>query len=259
MNMDYQTVIDNISSYVSIVFILTVFATLFLFYRTVKYSESESVRKKANTIFIVMSLWLIIQSILTVNNVYSPDSNSLPPKIFLFGILPTLLIIILLFVTKTGKHFTDSLPLINLTYLNVVRIPVEIVLFWLFLYNAVPELMTFEGRNFDIIAGISSPVIAYFGITKGKLSRNTILIWNIICLGLLLNIIITSLFSAPAPFQKLAFDQPNIGVLFFPFSWLPVFIVPVILFGHLASIRQLLKSKRKRIDFNQSQTSATNK
>ncbi|MBK8984444.1 MAG: hypothetical protein IPM38_19520 [Ignavibacteria bacterium] len=236
--------IDNIPDYVSIIFIITVFAALILFYRTVKNSESESVRKKANSIFIVMSLWLIIQSILTVNNVYSPDTHSLPPKIFLFGILPAVLIIILLFVTNKGKQFTDNLPLINLTYLNVVRIPVEVVLYWLFLYKAIPELMTFEGSNFDIIAGITSPLIAYFGISKGKLSRKTVLIWNFICLGLLINIILISIFSAPAPFQKFAFDQPNIGVLFFPYSWLPVFIVPVIFFGHLASIRQLLKNKQ---------------
>jgi len=103
--------------------------------------------------------------------------------------------------------------------------------------------MTFEGRNFDILAGISAPIIAYFGLTKAKLNRQTILIWNFICLGLLINIIVNALFSAPSPIQKFAFNQPNIAILNFPYSWLPTFIVPIVLFGHLTSIRQLMKYK----------------
>ena len=66
---------------------------------------------------------------------------------------------------------------------------------------------------------------------------------NFICLVLLLNIVINALFSAPSPLQKFAFDQPNIAILNFPFSWLPTFIVPIVLFGHLTSIRQLTKIK----------------
>lgn len=52
-----------------------------------------------------------------------------------------------------------------------------------------------------------------------------------------------ALFSTPSPIQQFAFEQPNIAILNFPFSWLPTFIVPLVLFGHLASIRKLLKEK----------------
>ena len=106
----------------------------------------------------------------------------------------------------------------------------------------VPELMTFEGRNFDILAGITAPFMAYFVFEKKKLGRQTLLIWNFICLGLLANIVINALLSAPFPFQQFAFEQPNIAILNFPFSWLPTFVVPMVLFGHLVSIRQLIKN-----------------
>jgi hypothetical protein len=68
-----------------------------------------------------------------------------------------------------------------------------------------------------------------------------ILVWNFICLALLANIVINALLSTPFPFQQFAFDQPNIAILYFPFNWLPTFIVPVVLFGHLLSIRRLMK------------------
>jgi hypothetical protein len=138
----------------------------------------------------------------------------------------------------------DSLPLKLLTYLNVVRILVELVLYALFVFKAIPELMTFEGRNFDILAGISAPFVAYFGFTRLRIGRKALLAWNIICLGLLLNIVVNALLSAPSPVQRFAFEQPNIAILYFPFSWLPAFIVPVVLFGHLVSIRQLYRQNK---------------
>jgi hypothetical protein len=190
-----------------------------------------------------LTIWLGIQAGLTLENVYNTDTDSFPPKIMLIGISPPVLTIILLFLTSKGRQFMDSLPIKNLTYLNIVRIPVEIVLFWLFLNKAVPELMTFEGRNWDIIAGITAPFIAYFGIRKNRVNRKLLLWWNIICLGLLINIVVNALFSTPSPIQKFAFDQPNIAILNFPFSWLPTFIVPVVFFGHLVSIRQILRQK----------------
>jgi hypothetical protein len=235
--------IENLPIYISLTFTLTTVATLLLFVWAIRHSNAVTTRKKAIPVFIGLSIWLMIQSILTLNNIYNTDTHSFPPKIMLFGILPTILTVLLLFSTQKGRQFIDSLPLQNLTYLHIVRVPVEIVLFWLFLHKTIPALMTFEGRNFDILAGITAPFIAYFGLTKGKLSRQTILIWNIICLGLLMNIVVIALFSAPSPIQKFAFDQPNIAILYFPFSWLPTFIVPIVLLGHLTSIRQLLQSK----------------
>jgi len=233
--------LETLPAYISVAFALTTIATLLLFVWTVKNSNSETTRKKSTTILIALLIWLVVQAVLPLKNIYKADINSFPPKIMLFGVLPAILTILVLFATQAGRRFIDSLPLKELTYLNVVRVPVEMVLFWLFLNKAIPELMTFEGRNFDIVAGLSAPIIAYFGLTKSTLSRHTILVWNFICLGLLINIVANAFFSTPSSMQKFAFDQPNIAILNFPFSWLPTFIVPIVLFGHLTSIRQLWK------------------
>ena len=235
--------IPNLPIYIASLFALTTIATLLLFTWTIRNSNTEQTRNKATPICIAFILWLLLQAVLTLNNSYNLDTTSFPPKIILTGILPAIITIIIAFSTQKGRQFIDSLPLKNLTYLNIVRIPVEIVLYWLFLNKTIPELMTFEGRNFDILAGITAPIIAYFELTKTTLSRKTILLWNFICLALLLNIVINALLSAPSPIQKFAFDQPNIAILNFPFSWLPTFIVPIVLFGHLTSIRQLFKQK----------------
>lgn len=232
--------IENLPTSISIVFGLTTFVTLLLFYRAIKNSLTD--RSKVNLILLGLVVWLLMQAILTLNNFYNTDTASMPPK-FLMLVMPPLLTIMLLFATKKGKRFIDTLPLINLTYLNIVRVPVEFVLYGLFLNGTVPELMTFAGRNFDILAGISAPLVAYFGLQQRGMGRTSILVWNVIALGLLLNIVINAVLSAPLAFQLFAFDQPNVALLNFPFSWLPAYIVPTVLFGHLVSIRQLLISK----------------
>ena len=233
--------IPNLPTYISVTFGLTVVTTLLLFYRAVIQASTQETRKKGTPILLGLIGWLTIQAVLTLNGVYKLAPDSGPPKIIIFGVLPVILTIFSVFATPAGRRFADSLPLVNLTWLNTIRVVVELVLYWLFIHKAVPELMTFEGRNYDILSGITAPFVAYFGLTKGKMSRQLILVWNFVCLGLLLTIIAIAFLSAPTPLQKFAFDQPNRAIGNFPFSWLPTFVVPVVLFGHLVSIRRLLK------------------
>ena len=168
-------------------------------------------------------------------------TTDMPPRLMIF-VSFTFLLIIVLFIRSSGKQYIDSLDISKLSLLHIVRIPVEFVLYLLYVHHAVPELMTFAGRNFDILSGISAPFIFYYGFKKKILKLKLILIWNFICLGLLINIVMHAVLSAPFPFQQLAFDQPNIAILYFPFIWLPTCVVPIVLFSHLASIRQLLTS-----------------
>lgn len=103
--------------------------------------------------------------------------------------------------------------------------------------------MTFEGSNFDIFSGITAPLVFYFGFINPVLNKKWIIVWNVLCLCLVLNVVIAGILSAPTAFQKLSFDQPNVAISFFPFSWLPSFIVPVVIFSHLVAIRRLSRSQ----------------
>jgi hypothetical protein len=102
--------------------------------------------------------------------------------------------------------------------------------------------MTFAGGNYDIISGLTAPVVYYFGFIKKSMSRGLMIGWNIICLGLLMNIVVRAILSTPSPFQQLALSQPNIAILHFPYIWLPSFIVPLVLFSHLINIRYLIRT-----------------
>lgn len=219
----------NLPEYIAIIFIIITLIPVYFFY---------AASHRSKRVLIVLVSWLAIQAAIGLSGFYTV-TNTIPPR-FLLTIIPPLLLIIILFITPKGRVFIDGLDKKMLTLLHVVRIPVELVLLWLFINKTIPQIMTFEGRNFDILSGITAPVIYYIAFSKQARSKTALLIWNFICLGLLINIVTTAVLSAPFPFQKLAFDQPNIAVLYFPFIWLPACIVPLVLFAHLVVIRQIL-------------------
>jgi len=234
--------IKGVPFYVSFIFVVTTAVTLLYFIRILNAVAHHSSKAKYKVI-LGLVFWLLIQGVLAFNGLYSSDKDFLPPKILLFGVLPAIFFIAFVFLNPLGRKLIDCFSLKQLTYLSVIRIPVELVLFWLYLYGTIPKLMTFEGRNFDILAGVSAPIIAYCVFRNHSYHRRILIIWNFISLVLLLNIVVNALLSAPSPFQQFAFDQPNIALLYFPFSWLPTFIVPVILFSHLVSLYTLFKNK----------------
>lgn len=223
---------DQVPEFVSAFFILTALLTLYLFFRAAFNSRI--------VVFILLA-WLSLQGFIASTGFYTL-TDAFPPRLLL-GILPPLVFIVVLFVSPKGRLFIDGLDLKALILVHVVRIPVELVLFWLFSFGTLPQLMTFEGRNFDVLSGISALPVYYFGFIKKSLDIKFILAWNYICLALLANIVIHALFSFPYPFQLLAFDQPNIALLYFPFLWLPAVVVPLVLFSHLAAIRQLRRKQ----------------
>ena len=223
--------ITGLPSYLILIFLAAVVLTYQLFISAVK-------EKKIPTL--IMLLWTTLVAVLAYAGVFTDVSGT--PPLFILAVAPPLLFIFYLFSSKKGITFIESLDIRKLTLLHIVRIPVELSLYWLAVHKAVPELMTFEGRNFDILAGLTAPVIYFMGFTGQQVkSRTLLLIWNLIALGLLFNIVMNAVLSAPFAFQQYAFNQPNVAVLFFPFIWLPSFIVMVVLLSHLAALRQLLK------------------
>jgi hypothetical protein len=223
---------ENLPLYIPLVFGLTTLLAVAVFYKATQYSSS---------FLLLLLVWTGLQAILGLTGFYRVFS-SFPPR-FPLLLVPPIVLIVVLFTTQRGKMFIDSLDLGTLTLFSIVRIPVEIVLFWLFVQKAIPELMTFEGRNFDILAGLSAPFLYYFVFVKRTWSKTVLLVWNFSCLALLTNIVVNAILSAPSPFQQFAFDQPNIGVLYFPFVWLPSCIVPLVFFSHFVSIRRLVNGK----------------
>ncbi len=219
--------IENLPSWIDIVFIGTVIITILFFH----FSNGKP---RYLTRFIIV--WSLIQSGLAYTNYYQVLGTTVPRFacvlvsvifLFIYALLPKQ-------IDWAVKNRNSNLS----TFLHTIRIPVEIVLFYLFVDKMIPELMTFEGRNFDILVGLSAPIIGLLSITN-KISPKGLLIWNIIGLFFVGFILVNGLLSAELPIQQFGFEQPNRAITFFPYVLLPAVVVPIVMYTHMIDIIKL--------------------
>ena len=212
--------------YIYLIFGVTTLLTIVIFYKASQNSKP----------FLLITLaWICMQTFLSLSDRHTPTKSLLP--IFPLITIPPTLLVVVLFFTKKGNQFVSSINIKTLMIVHFVRVLVELGLFCLAVYKVVPELLTFEGRNWDILIGISAFAIYYFGFVRTKLKKSAILVWNIIGLAFLVNVIFNTVYIV------LVLKPLNFALGYFPFFLLPSLIVPLVMFSHFASIKQILSNK----------------
>lgn len=161
-------------------------------------------------------------------------------ELFPFNVAPVLVIpfIVITYITIKATTVIRMLPLKVLTNLQIFRVFVELLLWALFVENLLPEQMTFEGRNLDILSGLTAPLAAVF-LIRSKWGLAT---WNVLCLGLLINIVTVAILSMPGPLRVFMNEPANEIVLSFPFILLPGMLVPLAYGLSFLSLRQIFLS-----------------
>src|SRR5689334_8180907 len=201
-------------------------------------SFTDEKKKNIRTRMIVGLLaWTVIISALSISGFLS-DFTKLPPRPVIALLTP---LVVIIWATRSSitTEILRHIPPQNIIRLQSFRFFVELVLWMLFVENLIAIQMTFEGRNFDILAGLSSIAIAWF-VSRQKISKSGLIIWNILCLGLLLNIVIIAVLSMPLPFRVFMNEPANTIVMKFPFVFLPALLVPLAYGLHFLSLKQVL-------------------
>lgn len=228
---------NTIEIHIQLVFVFCIVATFGFLYFGVKLAIKRS--SLPTFVLFGLTLWIGLIAVTTYSGFFL-NFDSRPPR---FAILaaPAMLFIFILFMIPRSRAFIARMPISTLTHIHLVRIPVEIVLWWLYLAETLPKSITFEGANYDILAGITAPFAAIFLV--GKRNRNNIaaIIWNLIALGLLANVVVRAVAATPYFMDtNSSSEMVNIAMFYYPFIYLPLFIVPAVLFAHCASLYQLI-------------------
>jgi hypothetical protein len=181
-----------------------------------------------------VSGWLAFIAVMANRGFYQ-DFQSLPPKIA-FAIVPTLIAVIILGFSRNVKTVADALPPSWIIGLQSFRILIEIVLWQLVLQGRIAPMMSIEGANYDLVTGITAPVIAWMSVYSGngRLQRA----WNVMGLVLLANVMTRGMLNMPTRIRVLHEEPANTIIATFPYIWLPCFSVAVALFLHIVSLRQ---------------------
>ncbi len=166
------------------------------------------------------------------------DFQSLPPHMLL-AVGPPLLAMLALVFSPAARPWLDALPRAWPVAAQSFRIVVEIVLWRLAVAGVAPEIMTFTGRNVDILVGLSAPVVAYYCFVRRAWPQRVAVWWNVASILILLNVVVHAQLSAPTPFRMFETDPPTTFIGDVPYIWLPAFLVPLAWVLHGISLRQL--------------------
>ena len=233
--VNYHTM-ENLPLHVSLIFTAVVFTVFgFLFYASYRAFETPKRFGSTLTLSALMG-WLLLTGALTHKGFF--EHIGMPPRLMLF-VAPILILILVLLILPKTRAFLLRMPITTLTYIHLVRVPVEICLWWLFEAGLVAEEMTFEGANFDILAGITAPFAGVFLVGKKSSNKFGAIVWNLVSLGLLLNIVIRAISLTPYFYDGSGTELMNTAIFYVPFVWLPLFVVPAVLFSHLVSLVKL--------------------
>jgi hypothetical protein len=207
-----------------------------------KSNLTEQAKKKtSNVILIGLVVWLLLMSIWSLSGMMT-DFTMFPFNFAPVLFVPLTFVIASLFSKKLSV-ILQNIPQQNLVRLQLFRFPVELLLWALFAAQALPEQMTFEGRNFDILAGITAPIIAWL-ISRNKISRTGLIIWNLAGMATLINIVTIAMLSTPTPIRTFMNEPANTIVGHFPVSWLPAFLVPLAYTLHFYSLKKLFATNK---------------
>jgi hypothetical protein len=134
-----------------------------------------------------------------------------------------------------------EIPQLILVGLQCFRIPVELLLATLGTRRLLAMEMTYYGRNFDILEGVTAVLLAIWLNRRGESSlRHLVLVWNLLGLSLVTVVLVHGVLSVPYPSQLLHLSVPTFVIAQFPVVWLLTVLVPTAYLLHLVSIKRCL-------------------
>jgi hypothetical protein len=181
-------------------------------------------------------LWLSFTGALAFSGILQ-RFDRLPPPMGLL-IVGASALTAMLASSSYGTKIVNSVPIPLIVGFQMFRLGVEIFLWWGGRTGLVAPQLTFEGRNWDIVTGLTALPVAWL-FARGAIGRVSVAIWNTLGLGLLINVLVVAVLSFPTPIRY--FEPASSFVATLPYVWLPTLLVQAAWFLHLILFRQLWK------------------
>jgi hypothetical protein len=212
------------------------FAALVLVVAFVVFRALWHVRVGLPMIAGIASIYLVVPAALASRGLLDRYDPLPAPALVMVAIITALTLAIAL--SSPGARVVAGVGLPALVGFQAFRIPLEWILYRLYQQGVIPVQMTYAGRNFDIVTGVTAAALAVW-LLWGRPPKRIVLAWNILGLALLANIVTIAVLSTPVPFRQFGDGPPNTLPSLVPYVWLPTFLVQLALAGHLLLFRRL--------------------
>jgi hypothetical protein len=225
--------------------IAVVAAMLFGMYRALSRAGLP-VRDRGNTLWSISALlvtWFFAALVLSWSGFYQGSGSRIPT--IPFGLLiPIAAGVALFWRWPLLRRIIDSVPQSWIVSVQVYRVE-GLIFLTLYAGGWLPGAFAWPAGVGDVIVGLLAPVVgvAYMRGVRG--STGLLWAWNLLGLADLVVAVTTGFLTSPSPLQLLALDRPNELISSFPLAMIPVFLVPLSVLLHLASLQKLHQVERE--------------
>lgn len=185
----------------------------------------------------LLGFWLALTGAVAAAGLLAPAPDKPPPNMALA--LTGAFTLCGLALTAPGKRMIARIGGHWVVGMQAFRIPVEVCL-WLGAETGVsPVLMSWHGRNFDVISGVLGLVLGLW-MARRAVPRPVLVAFHLLGLALVFNVAGHAIAATPGPLQQIhGAENVPMFVTTFPYVWLPALLVPLAIAGHILGLRQL--------------------
>ena len=109
----------------------------------------------------------------------------------------------------------------------------------LYAVGRLPGLFALPAGLGDVSVGLLAPLVATAYARSSDGSAGRVRLWNLLGIADLVIAVTTGFLTSPSPLQLAAFDLPSVLITIFPLVLIPVYMVPLSILLHFASLHHL--------------------
>jgi hypothetical protein len=203
------------------------------------WSAAERTRTFRVSAFILLG-WLALSIALAALGVYHVEGIALPT--IQFGIVPPILIgIFLIWRSDTVARVIDAVPQPWLVGVQLYR-ALGVIFLILYASGKLPGLFAWPAGMGDIAVGLLAPVVAFAYARAPRDAAGLVRAWNVFGILDLLVAVGTGFMTAPSALQPIQVEPSSDLMTVLPMVLIPVFLVPLSILLHIASLAKLHRS-----------------
>lgn len=184
--------------------------------------------------------WFLLDLAFASAGVFRASANRIPT--IQYGILiPILIGAVTIWRSARAAQIIEAVPQHWLVAVQLYR-ALGIIFLILYASANLPGFFAWPAGLGDVLVGVLAPVVAIAYLRAPDKNIDLVSWWNLFGLADLAAAVTAGFLTSPSPFQLFASDRPNELISEFPLVLVPIFLVPLSVLLHLASLAKLRRT-----------------
>jgi hypothetical protein len=185
----------------------------------------------------LLVLWYLATLLLAWLEFYRGTATRIP-TIQIGLLVPIIVGVLLAWKWELLRRVIDAVPQQWIVAVQFYR-ALGLVFLILYAVNRLPGVFALPAGIGDVFVGVAAPFVGLAYARNPSGAQGLVRAWNWFGIIDLIVAVGTGFLTSPSPLQLLSFDAPNELISPFPLVMVPVFLVPLSILLHLASMKKL--------------------